>query len=117
MLELKQISKHAIPRALAKAERYRLLNEPHEAESICRDVLRTEPGNQEAAGRAGARAYRSVRQPPCGRHEQGARGARPAQRTNTNARTTVGSSASDGRRLSSKPARQPILRSNGWRRR
>src|SRR6266851_7226317 len=48
MLELKQISKQAIPRALAKAERYRLLNEPHEAESICRDVLRTEPGNQEA---------------------------------------------------------------------
>jgi hypothetical protein len=48
MLELKKISKQAIPRALAKAERYRLLNEPHEAESICRDVLRTEPGNQEA---------------------------------------------------------------------
>jgi hypothetical protein len=48
MLELKQISKQAIPRALAKAERYRLLSEPHEAESICRDVLRTEPGNQEA---------------------------------------------------------------------
>jgi len=48
MLELKQISKQAIPRALAKAERYRLLNEPHEAESICRDILRAEPGNQEA---------------------------------------------------------------------
>jgi hypothetical protein len=48
MLELKRISKEAIPRALAKAERYRLLNEPHEAESICRDVLRTEPGNQDA---------------------------------------------------------------------
>jgi len=49
MLELKQISHKAIPKALAKAERYRLLNEPHEAESICRDVLRAEPGNQEAA--------------------------------------------------------------------
>jgi hypothetical protein len=49
MLELKQISKRAIPRALAKAERYRLLNEPHEAESICRDVMRAEPGNQAAA--------------------------------------------------------------------
>jgi hypothetical protein len=48
MLEPKRISKEAIPRALAKAERYRLLNEPHEAESICRDVLRTEPGNQDA---------------------------------------------------------------------
>lgn len=49
MPELKQISREAIPRALAKAERYRLLNEPHEAESVCRDVLRTEPGNQDAA--------------------------------------------------------------------
>ncbi len=48
MLELKRISKEAIPRALAKVERYRLLNEPHEAESICRDVLHTDPGNQEA---------------------------------------------------------------------
>ncbi len=48
MFELKHISREAIPRSLAKAERYRLLNEPHEAESICRDVLRTDPGNQEA---------------------------------------------------------------------
>ena len=35
-------------RALAKAERYRLLNEPGEAESICLDVLEVEPDNQEA---------------------------------------------------------------------
>jgi hypothetical protein len=48
MLKLKRISKEAIPRALSKAERYRLLNEPHEAESICRDVLWIEPGNQDA---------------------------------------------------------------------
>lgn len=48
MPELKQISKEAVPRALAKAERYRLLNEPQEAESICRDVLRVDPENQEA---------------------------------------------------------------------
>lgn len=48
MPELKRISKEAIPRALAKAERYRLLNEPQEAESICRDVLRADPENQEA---------------------------------------------------------------------
>jgi len=46
--ELKPISKEAIPRAIAKAERYRLLNEPWEAESICRDVLGADPGNQEA---------------------------------------------------------------------
>ena len=48
MLELRRISKEAIPSALALAERYRLLNEPHEAESICRDILQTEPGNQDA---------------------------------------------------------------------
>lgn len=48
MFELKPISKEAIPRALAKAERYRLLNEPREAESICRDILAIDAGNQEA---------------------------------------------------------------------
>jgi hypothetical protein len=46
--ELKTLSTEAVPRALAKAERYRLLNEPGEAESICLDALRIEPGNQEA---------------------------------------------------------------------
>jgi hypothetical protein len=43
MFELKPISPEAVPVALAKAERYRLLNEPWQAESICRDVLRIEP--------------------------------------------------------------------------
>ncbi|MGH7556714.1 MAG: hypothetical protein ACREMD_02820, partial [Gemmatimonadota bacterium] len=48
MTDFKPISKEAIPHALEKVERYRLLNEPAEAESICRDVLRTDPGNQRA---------------------------------------------------------------------
>ncbi len=48
MAELKPLSRQAIPRALEKAERYRLLNEPVEAESICLDVLATDPGNQTA---------------------------------------------------------------------
>jgi hypothetical protein len=48
MSELKRLSKEAIPAALEKAERYRLLNEPGEAESICLDVLHTDPENQEA---------------------------------------------------------------------
>ena len=48
MSELKQLSTDAIPGALEKAERYRLLNEPAEAESICLDVLAAEPENQEA---------------------------------------------------------------------
>jgi len=46
--ELKRISQAALPAALAKAERYRLLNEPEQAESICRDVLAIEPKNQTA---------------------------------------------------------------------
>lgn len=48
MFELKPLSPDAVPRALAKAERYRLLNEPGEAQSICLDVLAADPGNQEA---------------------------------------------------------------------
>ena len=48
MPDLKRISKDAIPRAVQKAERYRLLNEPSEAESICQDVLQVDPENQKA---------------------------------------------------------------------
>jgi hypothetical protein len=48
MFTLKPLSKDAIPSALAKAERYRLLNEPGEAESICLDVLQVDPDNQNA---------------------------------------------------------------------
>ncbi|HEY0512403.1 MAG TPA: hypothetical protein VGH73_10890 [Thermoanaerobaculia bacterium] len=48
MYELKPLSREAIPAALEKAHRYRLLNEPLEAESICRDILEADPGNQEA---------------------------------------------------------------------
>jgi hypothetical protein len=48
MFQLKPLSRDAIPGALAKAERYRLLNEPGEAESICLDVLQIEPANQDA---------------------------------------------------------------------
>ena len=48
MADLKPLSAEAIPSALEKAERYRLLNEPAEAESICLDVLATEPENPQA---------------------------------------------------------------------
>ena len=48
MFELKNLSREAIPAALEKANRYRLLNEPEQAESICEDILRVEPENQEA---------------------------------------------------------------------
>jgi len=48
MPDLKPLSRESITRALEKAERYRLLNEPAEAESICLDVLGIDPDNQEA---------------------------------------------------------------------
>lgn len=47
-MDLKPLSKDAIPSALAKAERYRLLNEPGQAESICLDVLAVDPAHQAA---------------------------------------------------------------------
>jgi hypothetical protein len=48
MYQLKPLSKGAVPAALEKAERYRLLNEPGEAVSICQDVLAVEPDHQAA---------------------------------------------------------------------
>ena|ERR1700730_12146828 len=47
-LQLKPISQDGIPEAISKAELYRYLNEPGEAESICRDILATDPENQTA---------------------------------------------------------------------
>jgi tetratricopeptide (TPR) repeat protein len=44
--KLKTISPEGVESALAKAELYRFLNEPEEAESICEDVLAVEPGHQ-----------------------------------------------------------------------
>jgi hypothetical protein len=42
------LSKDSIPDALGKAERYRLLGEPDEAESVCLDILQVDPDNQDA---------------------------------------------------------------------
>jgi hypothetical protein len=47
-LRIKPIREEAIPEALEKAERYRLLNDPAQAESICRDILRLHPAHQVA---------------------------------------------------------------------
>ncbi len=46
MADFKLISRDAVPEAIEKAERYRLLNEPWQAESICLDVLAVDPENQ-----------------------------------------------------------------------
>jgi hypothetical protein len=48
MTALKPISRDAIPRALEKAERYRMLNQSFFAESICLDVLLADPSHQKA---------------------------------------------------------------------
>ena len=48
MFKLKSISTEGIPEAIGKAERYRLLNEPRLAESICLDILEADPDNNEA---------------------------------------------------------------------
>jgi tetratricopeptide (TPR) repeat protein len=44
--KLKYISPAGITEATAKVELYRSLNEPEEAESICRDILAIEPQHQ-----------------------------------------------------------------------
>ena len=46
--DLKSISPESVPKALEKAERYRLLNEPSLAESICLDILAVSPSHQQA---------------------------------------------------------------------
>lgn len=48
MFDLRPVSKEAVPAALEKAQRYRLLGNPAVAESICLDVLDADTGNGEA---------------------------------------------------------------------
>lgn len=45
-MEIRKISKSSVALALDKAKHYRLLNDPTNAESICRDILDVDPGNQ-----------------------------------------------------------------------
>ena len=45
---LRPISRSAVPEAIKKAEHYRLLNDPEQAESICLDILDVDAGNQQA---------------------------------------------------------------------
>ena len=46
--KLKPISRAGINEAISKVELYRYLNEPGEAESICRDILTLDPEHQTA---------------------------------------------------------------------
>lgn len=45
---LRPLSPDSVAAAMEKARRYRLLNEAREAESICRDILRVQPENNDA---------------------------------------------------------------------
>lgn len=49
VFELKPLSKEGIESSIEKAEHYRLLNQPHLAESICLDILLVSPDNQKAS--------------------------------------------------------------------
>ena len=97
MPDLKTISKEAIPRAMQKAERYRLLNQSWATESICLDILEVDPTNQPVlvmlllaiTDQFGARAGRAG--------APRARGARARSPTRTSARTTPASSPSGSR--------------------
>ena len=48
MFTLKKIALKDIPAALERAERYRLMDEPWAAESVCLDILAVDPHNQPA---------------------------------------------------------------------
>ena len=48
MFEIKPLQRESIPNAIERVERYRLLNEPRVAESICHDILQVDPDNQQA---------------------------------------------------------------------
>jgi len=48
MFEMKRLTPEGIPQALDRVERYRLLNEPWAAASICKDILQIDPNHQEA---------------------------------------------------------------------
>jgi tetratricopeptide (TPR) repeat protein len=48
MAGLKKLTADDVPKAMRKAERYRLLGEPLEAESICVDVLEVAPDHHDA---------------------------------------------------------------------
>ena len=47
-LPLKPISRESVAAALQKAERYRVINDPSSAESICLDILAVDPANEPA---------------------------------------------------------------------
>ena len=68
--KLKSISPSGIEKAIAKAEIYRYLNEPGEAESICPDILAIDPDNQAALSRLGLAITDQFKGDPSDRYEE-----------------------------------------------
>ncbi len=79
MFELKRLSDEAIPAALEKALRYRLLDEPAEAESICHDAP-NRSGKPTVAGRSAAGTDRPVRKGLYGEYLAGGGSTVPSPR-------------------------------------
>ena len=71
-LELKKISPESVDAALAKAELYRFLNDPEEAESICHDVLAVAPEHQLALRLLGLAVTDQFTGQPTDRHADAA---------------------------------------------
>ena len=69
MFHLKPLSPDALPAAVGKAERYRLLGEPEQAESICLDILAVDEEHQPALAMLILALTDQVRQRP-GAHSQ-----------------------------------------------
>src|SRR6266568_7671349 len=69
-LKLKSISRAGIPEAVSKIELYRFLNEPGEAESICRDILAVEPDHQMALRLLGLAITDQFAGAPADRHSE-----------------------------------------------
>jgi tetratricopeptide (TPR) repeat protein len=70
MPELKTISIESVDAALAKAELYRFLNDPEEAESICHDVLAVVPAHQLALRLLGLAITDQFAGRPADRHSE-----------------------------------------------
>ena len=70
MPELKTISIESVDGALAKAELYRFLNDPEEAESICHDVLAVAPAHQLALRLLGLAITDQFAGRPADRHSE-----------------------------------------------
>src|SRR5262249_44904206 len=103
MFELKPLSREAIPAALAKAERYRLLNESAMAESICEDILAADADNQQAIVMLILALSDQFRDPGVTAHTTRARGLLPGLRDEDARLCSAGITAGRG-------ARAPVAR-------